>query len=590
MKLSKIYSTDKKFNSVCFNDNFNIVLGNVTNLNELNKDSHNLGKSTLIELIDFLLLKDIDKKHFLKKQQFSNHYFYLEIKLNDGKYVTICRGVEKPSKVNMAIHSMGNQDYRLNADWTYEELALGSSDESKNPKSILNKLLNFDVLKGEMYRKTSGYFLRTQDDYKDVFKLQKYKGKDVDWKPILFELLGFNSDSMVNKYNIETEITNKEKLIEQVKMEFAVDSGEKDRINGLINVTEIERDKIVAWLDKFDFFQKEAGLSKKAVEDIERRIASLNTTRYNLEYEISQINQSLEAKTNYNFDDILELYKEVEVYFPETLTKSYQELVEFNNKLASERLKYLKTSLEHKRDEVKKVNQELSALNLERTQMLGVLKETNTFDKYNQYRNDLIEIERKIERYRMELESIDNVKKIQKDINKLKENLAIETEKLAAQIDESTVIYKNIRNDFHEYVNYILDKNAMISIVINTNGNIEFDASFYNTSNEETAQGLGHTYRKLLCACFDLAVIKNYMNKSFYRFIYHDGCLESLDPRKRVKYLRLVKHISQKYNIQYILTSLSTDIPENIEVQSEDIAVKLTDAEDNLGRLFGFEF
>lgn len=590
MKLSKIYSTDPRFNNICFNDNFNVILGHVSNLEDLNKDSHNLGKSTLIDLIDFLLLKDIGKKHFLKKSQFSGHYFYLEIKLNSGKYVTIRRGVDKSSKINMAVHLEGNQDYRKSADWTYEELALGSSDEYKNPKAILNKLLNFDVLKGEIYRKTSGYFLRTQDDYKDVFKLQKYQGKDVQWKPILFELLGFNSDSMINKYNIEMEVSDKEKLIEQVKSEFDVDSGEKDRINGLINIAESEKDKIISWLDKFDFFQKEQNLSKEAVDKVENKISSLNTVRYNLEYEISQIKQSLEAKTNYNFADILEIYREVEIYFPDELTKSYEELIEFNNKLSTERLKYLSESLKHKMEEVKAVNKELEALNSERTQMLSVLKETDTFDKYNQYRNDLIEIERKIERYRMELESIDNVKKIQKEINALNERLTIETEKLSTQIDESTLIYKSIRNDFHEYVNYILEKNAMISIVINTNGNVEFDASFYNTLNEETAQGLGHTYRKLLCACFDLAVIKNYMNKSFYRFIYHDGCLESLDPRKRVKYLQLVKSLSQKYNIQYILTTLSSDIPQNITILPEDIAVELTDAEDNSGRLFGFEF
>src|SRR5699024_262933 len=154
-----------------------VIFGHVSNLEDLDKDSHNLGKSTLIDLIDFLLLKDIGKKHFLKKSQFSGHFFYLEIKINSGKYVTIRRDVDKTSKINMVVHLEGNQNYRKNTDWTYEELALGSSDECKNTRTILNKLLNFDVLKGEIYRKTSGYFMRTQDDYKDVFKLQKYRRK-----------------------------------------------------------------------------------------------------------------------------------------------------------------------------------------------------------------------------------------------------------------------------------------------------------------------------------------------------------------------------------------------------------------------------
>lgn len=324
----------------------------------------------------------------------------------------------------------------------------------------------------------------------------------------------------------------------------------------MIDFTEIERDKIISWLDKFDFYQKESGLNKEAIENIEKQIATLNTKRYNIEYEISQIEESLKVKTNYNFDDMLELYKEVGIHFSQELTKSYEELIDFNNRLSSERLKYLSNIVKHKEEERDEVNNQLKKFNSERSQLLSVLKETNTFDKYNHYRNDLIEVERKIERYRMELESIDNVKRILKEINQLKEHLSIETEKLALIVDESTVIYKAIRKDFHEYINYILDKNAMISIVINGNGNVEFDTSFYNTSNEETAQGLGHTYRKLLCACFDLAVIKNYANKSFYRFIYHDGCLESLDPRKRIMYLKLVRSVADEHNIQYILTVL----------------------------------
>ena len=81
----------------------------------------------------------------------------------------------------------------------------------------------------------------------------------------------------------------------------------------------------------------------------------------------------------------------------------------------------------------------------------------------------------------------------------------------------------------------------MISLEINGNGNVDFYAKFLNIDNKETAQNLGHTYRKILCACFDLAIIKNYIDKSFYRVSYHDGYLESLDPRKQKKIFRFSK-------------------------------------------------
>ena len=592
MKLCKIYSSDKRFKTIVFHSKFNVVLGELKNITNLSQDSHNLGKSMLISLIDFMLLKEIDKVHFLKKDIFARHIFYMTLENNSGQYLTIKRATENNTKISFKMHTDRELDCRNGVNWDYEELSLNSKDSHKNPKIILNAWLGFDVLKSEGYRKTAGYFLRTQEDYNDVFKLQKYKGKDVDWKPILFELLGFNSEHMINQYNIETEISIKERLIEDVKNQFKVDAGERDRIKGLIEIAQAKREKITQWLDQFDFYQREVGLNKEAVNDVEGKISRLNTARYNLDFEINQIEESLKVKVDYSIEDTLEIYRQVGIYFPDNLVKSYEELIEFNKKISDERMRYLIKSKNEKEVKLNEIEKDLKEQNAKRVNLLSVLKGTNTFNKYNSYRDDLIDVEREIERHLAELDSIDNVKSIQKDIKKLRDKLQKETEKLTQQIDESTITYKNIRKDFHDFVYEILENNAMISIEVNSSENIDFRSFFYNMENEETAQGMGHTYKKLLCACFDLAVVKNYMNKSFYRFIYHDGCLEALDPRKQKKYLDLVRRIAEEYNIQYILTCLSSDVPneEEYEIKSAEVAVELSDQAGDTGRLFGFSF
>ena len=50
--------------------------------------------------------------------------------------------------------------------------------------------------------------------------------------------------------------------------------------------------------------------------------------------------------------------------------------------------------------------------------------------------------------------------------------------------------------------------------------------------------------------------------------------------------------MSTENNIQYILTCLSSDVPEGEQyaIKETEIAVTLSDEEDNSGRLFGFEF
>lgn len=592
MKLSKLYCNDKRFKEINFNDNFNIILGEITDINNLNKDSHNLGKSTLIYIIDFMLLKEIDKKHFLKNKKFSDFIFFLEIKLNSGMFVTIKRSVKNNTKISFKYHKEEKMNYISCTDWDYEDLPLTTEDFSRNPKQILEKLLGFDVLSNKDFRKTSGYFFRTQDDYNDVFKLQKYRGKDVYWKSVLFELLGFTSEYMVAKYNLEEEIENKNKHIEKVKNEFNINVGEIDKINGMIEIKEIQRDEIISWLDKFNFYQKETNLSKEILDNIEKNISNLNTRRFNLDFEIEQVKDSLKEDITYNLNDIIQIYKEVEINFPNNLVKSYTELLEFNRKVSDERKKYLQQTLNEKVTARDDADRKLKELNDKRSTLLGELTETDTFGKYNKYRNDLIKIERELERHYTELKSIDSLKNIQQDIDEIKVSLTQKTDKLKEQVANASLLYKNIKKDFHDYVEAILDQSAMLSIILNTNNNVEFEAKFYNVQNEETAQSLGYSYKKILCACFDLAVIKNYADKSFYRTIYHDGCLESLDPRKRKKYLDLVRTVSKDYNIQYILTCLKSDIPDgnNYRVQPHEVAVSLSDEINDTGKLFGFSF
>ncbi|VVM18211.1 hypothetical protein BSPWISOXPB_126 [uncultured Gammaproteobacteria bacterium] len=67
LKLVKLYSNkESEFPSIFFHDGINVIYARITK-NEKSKDSHSLGKSTLADLIDYMLIKKITKDFFLKK-------------------------------------------------------------------------------------------------------------------------------------------------------------------------------------------------------------------------------------------------------------------------------------------------------------------------------------------------------------------------------------------------------------------------------------------------------------------------------------------------------------------------------------------
>ena len=95
-----------------------------------------------------------------------------------------------------------------------------------------------------------------------------------------------------------------------------------------------------------------------------------------------------------------------------------------------------------------------------------------------------------------------------------------------------------------------------------------------------------------MCAAFDLSVLAAYSNKSFFRFVYHDGILEGIDNRKKKLFIETVRHYCQTYNIQYIFSSIEDDLI------GGDLLKQFTDKEkclvlsdeDDSGRLFGFSY
>ncbi len=589
MKLSQLYA-NKSFKDVKFNDGLNLVLGKVTKQLDFEKDSHNLGKTTLITVIDFMLLKEqLDNNHIFNqyKDKFSGYIFYLEILLNNGKYITIKRNTDTPSKI-----SIKESDKSINClnkeSWDKNNIAI------KKAKEFLNEQLNFDILKMYDYRKSVTYFLRSQKDYNEVFQLAKFsKGGDIHWKPFVFELLGFNGNLLEEKYNTDNEISEQKSLITGIKNKFSVDTDEIDRIKGAIELKRDEQKELQEQIDNFNFYQQERKLNRELVEDIEKGISDLNTLEYNLEYDLEKLTESLGSNISFDIDQLKRLYSESQVYFPDNLVKDYKELENFNKRITEERNKYLiekKAEVSNKLIEIRK---DLMLYNDKRNVLLSVLKDKDSFKKFKTYQINLTKVEGEISRLEEKLRSINNIDSLNEQVKKMNDKLDDLKEKIGNQIkSDENKIYPEIKRIFRNIFKYIFNTPALIYMKQNGQGNIDFEVEVSKENEVEiTAEGKGNTYQKMLCISFDISLLVAYHKSSYYRFVYHDGSLEGLDNRRKTQYINLIRDYCLKFNIQYILTSIQDDIPSDIlqTFKKNEICLTLDDSGDN-GRLFEMSF
>lgn len=586
MKLVKIFS-DGQFKNVIFNNEYNIVLATIHD-KENKKNTHNLGKTSLLIVIDFLLLsKFSNKSPILSNKIFENQTFYLEILLNSGEYLVIKRGLTEPSKISFRISNEPLADFKEPAQW----------DETRMPfeaaRKYLNSHLKYDVLSDWSYRKSISYFIRTQKDYDDVFQLNKFKGKHITWKPFVFDLLGFDGSLIKQKLECDERIEAKKKEINILQHQASVNIAEKDKILGLIDIRTEEKKKVEEEIDRFNFYTKDSGVTKELIDSIDSQLQSLNAERYKLGYEIRKIESSLEqVSTVVRLDKLKELYTEVGIFFPETLSKKYDELERFTQAISSEREKYLRENLIILKREYEDIDAKIKFKEKERSNRIVMLTEADAYDKFKIYQKDLANIEGEINLLREKLRLIDNSSIIEEEIENLQEQKKLFISEIRDAINKRA--HAEINRIFNQIITEIVGTNAIISIKQNTDGNVEFEADYQTSTQITTSEADGTSYKKLLCVAFDLALLIHYSKHSFYRFVYHDGVLEGLDDRIKQRLLNVTQRLCKEYNLQYILTLIDSDIPRDIKGDGYKFPIAAIclnlDDKNNQGKLFERSF
>ncbi|MBU9848052.1 DUF2326 domain-containing protein [Rahnella ecdela] len=590
MKISKIYSNlPNIFEPINFNDGFNVIIGEIQLHSDHGKDSHNLGKSKLADLIDFGFLKKRSKEMFLFKHldRFASFTFYFEVKLNDGKFITIRRSVSDNSKIYIKRHDYNRQNFTDLPDneWDYKKLAIA------NAKLLLDSILNLTSISPWDYRMAISYALRRQDDFNDIFQLKKFGSKHIHWKPYIGHLLGFNAENLTINYELKNSIDKiNEKLIELQKEIGLYQGDEEEMLKDTLSVWVQEAHILEEQLDSFNFDAADTNIVEELSEHIDTEIDELNRIRYYINTNLKKLRKA-ESKqpTDFNISKTEQLFKEAGVIFGEQIKKSYSQLVEFNHKITIERSGFVKKQIYDLEQQLLSVTSRLTELNTQKSQRVSFLTNTNTFEKYKEVSNRLVRINTEIHYIHSKLEISEQIKARKSESRLLSNQKSEVVEKIRLDRESvthsETSIYKLVKENFSTFVKLVLDKDGRISTEQNQEGNLVFHAGFINGDFNFTSESDGCSYKKILCMGYDLAISLAYSNKNFIRFIYHDGGLETLDSRKKIEFLKYVRIIPELYGIQYILTVIDSDLPEGVEFTEDEIALKLHD-NGNDGLLF----
>lgn len=593
MKLSRLYSSKPDlFEPVEFVQGLNVVMAEIRLPENRNRDTHNLGKTTLGRLLDFAFLAKRDPKFFLFKhvELFKDFIFFLEIELEDASFVTIRRGVEEATKISFKRHEAGHQDLSglPLAEWDHQEMPFDRA------RDLLDGLLDWRALKPWAFRKGLGYLLRSQDDFRDVFHLRKFAAAHSDWKPFLAHVLGFDAQLVAQHYQKEEQLAEKQSTAQTIKNELGGSIEDISKIEGILLLKQKEAEKKQKLLDAFDFRAQDKDSTKQLVDDIDERIASLNAERYSLNQNKKKIITSLEEdQILFNTDEAQRLFEEAGVLFKGQIKKDFQQLIAFNRAITDERRGYLQEERAEVEAELKRINAELNILGKKRSEMLSFLSGTDIFGKYKQVSDEMVTLRADITSLERQRGFLHRLQELRTEIRALTEERGHLQTQIEADVEkqnsDQNSLFSAIRVFFSEIVEEVIDRKALLSVSPNQVGHLEFRAEILDESGNATSADLGHTYRKLLCIAFDLAILRAHLDDKFPRFVYHDGVFESLDDRKKENLLAVIRRYAE-LGLQPIITLIDSDLPvravdEGPIFSTDEVVITLHD-EGEQGRLF----
>lgn len=568
----------------------NFIYGDVRHPENKTLDSHNLGKTTLARLLDFMLLSKRNNHHFLFANYniFESFIFFLEIRISDNEYLTIRRSVSDSSKISFVTHQEPNQNYvsKPDSSWNHFDLPFDRA------KVYLDSKLNLTSIKNWHYRQLISYLIRTQDDFRKVFQLSSnQRGKDADWKPYMADLLGFNGTLAKQRYQVSKQCDDiKRKIKERQNFDEENASEALSKTDGRLLLRNQELTELQQFVDSFNFNEIDKQTIEQLVADLDEQIIHLNMKEYSLKNSIYHIQKSF-SEDNIKFDpnEVRQLFDEVSVLFSEQVNKDFEQLITFNKAITKERNSYLNQELVENNQELARTQEELKELNEQRAKQLQFLQESELIGKFKESNNRLAEIQAHIINLTHQKENIEQVLELQKQQRTLRLSLDDIEDKMqndVAEVNNSKDnTFSRIRLHFNEIISRVLNKRGEIIVYLNKEGNFEFQAEYQDNSGVNTSESKGNTYQRLLCIAFDLAVTRAYLGQNFPTFVYIDGVFDSLDDRKKDLLLEVLREYSS-IGIQIIATTINSQVQELTTPLTEEEIVLILHDDGQTGRLF----
>lgn len=586
--IRSITSDLASFKSLHLRPGLNILLADKSPGATDRQSRNGAGKSSLIELIHFLLGASVDKKSIFKSDKLADWNFEMSVDIGASE-TTVARNGAKPNRVRLSGNTTGWPILpKLNAQSGFDEL---SNDDWK---SVLGHLW-FGLPLGDesesagrfspTFRTLFSYFARRVQSG-GFLKPNRHATEQQLW-----------DEQVALSYLLGLDWTQSQRLQEHRKQEKtanelrrAARSGDlgplfakASEIRTKLVVAEAKTKKLKDDLAAFQVIPQYRELEQEASVLTQQISILSNDTTVDREM-VLDLRRALASEPAPASRSVEALYKEAQVLLPDSVKQRFADVEAFHNAIVENRRSHLNGELAAAEARIADRDRKKQDLDSRRQEIMTILQTGKALDSYNALRDEVSRAEAEVEVLRQRLDIAEKLErtKAELDVEKaqITKSLKDDIVERADRIREAVLIFENLSASLYE-------KQGSLEISDSPNGPV-----FEVKIDSKRSQGI----TTMQIFCFDMMLIE--LGIRYRRspgFLVHDSHLfDGVDSRQIAKALQLGAKRAETIGFQYLVTMNSDALPKegfesDFDISKYILPVKLTDAIDT-GGLFGLHF
>ncbi|MES9874574.1 MAG: ABC-three component system protein [Candidatus Sedimenticola sp. 6PFRAG7] len=579
------------FKRVEFREGLNVLLSDRQPEATDKQTRNSAGKTSLVEIIHFLLGSNCDKESLFRCDELIEYTFRADFSFRNELF-SIERGGAQPSKI-FILNDLQNKDaYPLKTDRESERIYISNVNWRKllgerlfglpaDPEGTI-----YEQSYTPSFRSMISYFIRRHNAGGFISpERQAERQLPWDWQENLSYLLDLDWQIPFEFQKVRA----REKMLDELKK--AAKGGALGDLIGTVaelrsQVTVAEkkakerREQLADFqvLDSYRDLSDRAARAKTQMQALGRDTVSLHETLNHLE-------EALAKETPPDPADLEQVYASAGVELPDVALRRLDEVRSFYESVIRNRSLHLDHETAGVRDRIHKNEEKVKELDIERSSILETLESRGALEDFIDLQKELAELETEAANLRERFKAAE----------------LLEGKKTQLDIDRSN-LKRRLQQDFHER-KAILDEaivlvtDAIAQLYDDRAGRFEIGATDRGPEFKVSIEGdRGGGIASMEIFCLDLALLKINSEKGRGpEFIVHDSHLfDGVDERQVAGALRLGSKATEGKGLQYIVT-MNSDIfdrlslSKNIKPDEVVIPTRLSD-ETETGGLFGFRF